>query len=146
VHRLIAVTRALGDESRVRILEALRAGELCVCQIVAMLGLAPSTVSRHLALLRDAGLVEARKQGRWVYYRLVAAGSAPKLVRSALRLVHEALEGDVTARDDAARLGEILALDPEILCCEQRSETTAAGRRARGGRGTPRPENPGGKR
>ena len=61
MRELMNVTRALSDESRVRILGALRGGELCVCQIVMLLGLAPSTVSKHLLLLRMAGLIEPRR-------------------------------------------------------------------------------------
>ena len=64
------ITGALGDETRVRTLLALRKGELCVCQITELFGLAPSTVSKHLSILYQAGLVEARKEGRWMYYRL----------------------------------------------------------------------------
>jgi DNA-binding transcriptional ArsR family regulator len=49
----------------------LTSGELCVCQVTEVLQLAPSTVSKHMSILRQAGLVEARKEGRWIYYRLV---------------------------------------------------------------------------
>jgi ArsR family transcriptional regulator len=61
----IDIAKALSDASRVRTLMFLRGGELCVCQIIEMLGLAPSTVSRHMNVLQRAGLVRARKQGRW---------------------------------------------------------------------------------
>ncbi len=60
---MVNITRALADGNRLRILMALRGGELCVCRIVAMLALAPSTVSKPIYLLRQAGLVEARKDG-----------------------------------------------------------------------------------
>jgi ArsR family transcriptional regulator len=49
---------------------ALRSGELCVCQLIKLLKLAPSTVSKHMSILKQAGLVESRKDSRWVYYRL----------------------------------------------------------------------------
>lgn len=62
--------RALADENRIRILLALAKGkERCVCELTEMLALAAATVSRHAAILLEAGLVEARKEGRWVYYR-----------------------------------------------------------------------------
>ena len=67
---LMAVLKALADENRVRALMALRPGELCVCQIVELLGLAPSTVSKHMAILKQARLVDSRKQERWMFYRL----------------------------------------------------------------------------
>src|ERR1039457_5801277 len=64
------ITKALADENRVRALLALRKGELCVCQITELFGLAASTVSKHLSILYQAALVESRKEGRWMYYRL----------------------------------------------------------------------------
>ena len=67
---LMAVIKALADENRVRILMALGPKELCVCQIVELLGLAPSTVSKHMAILKQARLVDSRKEGRWMFYRL----------------------------------------------------------------------------
>jgi DNA-binding transcriptional ArsR family regulator len=60
-------TKALADETRVRTLLSLRQGELCVCQITELFGLAPSTVSKHLSILFQAGLVDSRKDGRWMY-------------------------------------------------------------------------------
>jgi ArsR family transcriptional regulator len=62
--------KALSDETRLRILSLLTAGELCVCDLMAVLDLPQSTVSRHLAYLRNSGLVEDRRQGVWMYYRL----------------------------------------------------------------------------
>ena len=64
------VFKALADPTRVRILGLLGGGETCVCHIHESLRLPQSLVSRHLAYLRRAGLVEARKQGLWVHYRL----------------------------------------------------------------------------
>ena len=118
---LISITKALADESRVRIVAALAQGELCVCQLIELLELAPSTVSKHLALLRQAGLLEVRKDGRWAYYRLAARG-APDVVRGALSFVKRSLAGDRRARADAIRLDRILELDREVLCCQQREQ------------------------
>ncbi len=67
--------KALSDETRLRILALLLAGELCVCDLMAVLEAPQSTVSRHLAYLRNAGLVDDRRQGVWIYYRL-AQGEA----------------------------------------------------------------------
>ena len=71
--RIESVFRALSDRTRLRILHLLRAGELCVCDLVDVLGVPQPTTSRHLAYLRRTQLVEARKDGQWVYYRLAAA-------------------------------------------------------------------------
>ena len=64
------IFRALSDRTRLRILALLGLGERCVCDLVAVLGLSQPKVSRHLAYLRRAGLVLARKEGHWSYYRL----------------------------------------------------------------------------
>lgn len=64
------VFKALANEKRLRILEALRGGELCVCELQAVLRAPQSTVATHLRTLRDAGLVNARKKGKWTYYRV----------------------------------------------------------------------------
>jgi ArsR family transcriptional regulator len=65
--------RAFSDRTRLRILHLLRGGELCVCDIVRVLDLPQPKISRHLAYLRKARLVSARKQGLWMYYRLAPA-------------------------------------------------------------------------
>ena len=67
----MSVIKAIADTNRVRILCVLQGRELCVCQIIEMLGLAPSTVSKHLSILRQARLLEDRKEGR-CWYRTVA--------------------------------------------------------------------------
>lgn len=65
------VFKALGDETRLRIMALLVSNqELCVCDIMAALDLPQSTISRHLSYLRNAGLVDDRRQGVWMYYRI----------------------------------------------------------------------------
>ncbi|MDT8442179.1 MAG: metalloregulator ArsR/SmtB family transcription factor [Desulfuromonadales bacterium] len=64
------IFKALADETRLRILALLLEGELCVCEIMAALDLPQSTVSRHLAYLRNSGWVNDRRQGVWMFYRL----------------------------------------------------------------------------
>ena len=68
--------KALSDETRLRILALLSVDEMCVCDLMAILDLPQSTVSRHLAYLRNAGWVEDRRQGVWMYYRLVVGDDA----------------------------------------------------------------------
>ncbi len=67
------VFRALSDLTRLRILNLLRGGELCVCDLIDVLDLPQSTVSRHLAYLRKTNLVTSRKEGLWHYYQLAPA-------------------------------------------------------------------------
>jgi DNA-binding transcriptional ArsR family regulator len=100
---ILNIAKALGDETRLRALVALRARELCLCHLIALLGLAPSTVSKHLDLLVGAGLVHRRKDGRWAYFRL-AGRQAPPVVRQALRWVLNAAANDPTIAGDAKRL------------------------------------------
>ena len=110
------VTKALSDGSRLRTVAALMEhGELCVCQITEMLGLAPGTVSRHMSVLQNAFLVESRKDGRWVHYRL--SGSFPLPVKQWLA---RELSGDPTIAEDRLRLATILAADREDLCRSRR--------------------------
>lgn len=68
--------KALSDETRLRILALLEEGELCVCDLMAVLDLPQSTVSRHLAYLRNAGLVVDRRHGVWMFYSLAGEGCA----------------------------------------------------------------------
>ncbi len=112
------ITKALADETRVRALMSLAGGELCVCQVVELLGLSPSTVSKHMSILQQAGLVERRKDGRWHYYRL-AGQDAPPVVREALRWTLGALEGEKTIQADARTLCCVRQKDREEIaaCC-----------------------------
>ena len=80
---LLLITGALADASRVRLLMALLGGELCVCQLLGVLKLAPSTVSKHMSILNNAGLVTAEKRGKWVYYSLAGTDASPA-VRNAI--------------------------------------------------------------
>ena len=112
------IAKALADANRVRVLLALQAGELCACQITELLGLAASTMSKHLSILYQAQLVQTRKEGRWVYYSLPGT-DAPASVHAALEWVMSTLAGSNQAAADAARLKTILQIDPTELCRKQ---------------------------
>ncbi len=118
MREFMTISKALADENRVRALLALRGGELCVCQITELFGLAPSTMSKHLSVLYQAGLVESRKEGRWIYYRLPGK-TATATVRGALKWVAESANGDARVTEDAAQLKKIQAMDPAELCRRQ---------------------------
>ncbi len=115
----LRVTKALADLQRVRILMMLQPGELCVCQIMEVLGLAPSTVSKHLSILSTAGLVDSRKEGRWMYFRL-PEGSAGAFTRPVLKWLGATLGNDETIKRDTKKLRTVVACDPGILCRRQR--------------------------
>ncbi len=112
------ITKALADETRVRTLLALRQGELCVCQITELFGFAPSTVSKHLSILFQAGLVESRKEGRWIYYQLPGK-KAPVEVREALNWIEKTLADSPHVLADNKQLKKILREDPVDLCKRQ---------------------------
>lgn len=112
---VLRVTKALADAQRVRILLLLRGGELCVCQIVEVLGRAPSTVSKHLSILVAAGLAAARKEGRWMYYRLTAE-AASAFARPMLARLIERLKKDAIVARDAKKLPPVAAAGLEAIC------------------------------
>jgi ArsR family transcriptional regulator len=108
--------QALGDATRLRILGLLLAGEVCVCDIHESLRIPQPKASRHLAYLRRAGLVETRRQGLWVYYRLAEASDP---VLSTLRAVVRHALGHVDeVRRDARRL------ERKTGCCVPESAAT----------------------
>lgn len=76
MRELVDVMKALSDTGRVKVLKMLEARELCACEIIGLLGLAQPTVSRHLKVLADAGLIRGRKVGSWVHYRLALDSNA----------------------------------------------------------------------
>jgi ArsR family transcriptional regulator, arsenate/arsenite/antimonite-responsive transcriptional repressor len=94
--------RALGDETRVRIVALLTHGELCVCHIEAALGLSQPNASRQIGVLRSAGLVEPRREGNWVYYRL--ARQSDDDCRRVLATVVKSFSAQETLREDIAKL------------------------------------------
>lgn len=90
--------KALGDVTRLRIVALLSHGELCVCHLQKALNLSQPNVSRHLAILRAARLVEHRREGSWVFYRLLAQGN-PDRARQLTSLVESFAKRDVLRRD-----------------------------------------------
>lgn len=98
---VLLIAQALSDETRLRAVLMLRQGELCVCELIHVLGLAPSTVSKHLSILHAAGLVAKRKDGKWHYYRLRERDASPA-ARAALRWVLGALADEPDAKRDAS--------------------------------------------
>ena len=94
--------KALGDDARLRIVALLSHGELCVCHLQEALQLTQPTASRHIAVLRHAGVVEARREGSWVYYRL--ANQEDDARKRQLRAVVREFARQDTLRSDVERL------------------------------------------
>jgi DNA-binding transcriptional ArsR family regulator len=113
------ITKGLSDPNRVRILLALEQGELCVCQITELFGFANSTISKHLSVLHNAGLILSRKAERWVYYRLPGNAASPA-VRESLAWVRKFAGETDEAQSDSKKLKKILATDVAEICRRQR--------------------------
>lgn len=96
---LVELHKALADGTRLRILSLLQElGELCVCDVETGLDVSQSRASRHMTLLRQVGLVEDRREGAWVYYRI--AEPLDPVAASALAALRDALADDPQARSD----------------------------------------------
>jgi DNA-binding transcriptional ArsR family regulator len=109
------VMKAVGDPNRVRILKLLEGGEMCACQIVSILELSQSTVSRHFFLLRMAGLVKERQEKKWVHYSLDGAEGAPYAKRM-LGILKGWLNGDPVIERDKKREALARELGPATIC------------------------------
>lgn len=112
---LVAAAKAFADPTRVRVLSALRSGELCVCELCDVLQVPQSTLSTHLQVIRDAGLVQTRKEGKWIYYAMDPR-KAP-LAESLLQFFAPALARDKTISADKSRLHERLNCREDGECC-----------------------------
>ena len=98
IDQLETVFKALADKTRLRILALLGKNEVCVCHIHATLQVPQPTVSRHLAYLRRAGLVDARRDGVWMHYQI--ARTLDPAAQSVLGTAIDALNGVPTTADD----------------------------------------------
>ena len=110
--QLVNVYKALAHPVRLRIVAMLASGELCACQITAVLKLAPSTVSAHLSDLKRAGTVTERKEGRWVIYRHADDEPAQGVIAKTLA----ALGRDPRIEADARIVKHLRRVPPEALC------------------------------
>ncbi len=112
--------KALSDRNRLRIIAALREyNEMCACQIVELLQVTGATTSRHLSFLVREGLLDSRKDGRWVLYRLDYSKNNCGNVM--FWLENQLIQSEIIMRD-ALALKEIMALDRENICRKQRGE------------------------
>lgn len=111
---VLNIMKALNDRNRLRTFMVLNKGELCVCQIVELLRLAPSTVSKHLAVLYQSGLLRSHKKGRWVYYHI--SEDVLENYGDIINPIINTLNNDPVYRDDLSHLEKILMIDPEKLC------------------------------
>ena len=120
---ILNVFKALSEETRLRILKLLEHGELCVCDIVAALDMIQPKVSFHLAVLKEAGLIKDRKQGRWTHYRIDDSDMFRRfLLLSALEKISaESVSEDVRRLKDFLkakdRKANVVSLPDKTACC-----------------------------
>src|SRR5512135_1190457 len=100
MQEILNIFKALSDETRLRILKLLEHGELCVCDIFSALDMVQPKVSFHLAVLKEAGLITDRKEGRWVHYRL----NDSDLLRRFMMMTALEKISDDDVREDKERL------------------------------------------
>jgi DNA-binding transcriptional ArsR family regulator len=115
---VLSIAQALSDENRLRALLALGDQEVCVCQLIELLKLAPSTVSKHMSILKQARLVRGQKRGRWMYYRKAGPDSPPE-AKLALEWINACLQRSPHIQQDQNRLKTIAKLDRHELCRRQ---------------------------
>ncbi|MBF2053364.1 MAG: winged helix-turn-helix transcriptional regulator [Candidatus Sericytochromatia bacterium] len=115
------LAKAVAEETRLRLLMLLQPQELCACQIVEVFELANSTISKHLSLLKQAGLLASRKSGRWIYYRWPDPSDLQDpAVDLTLQWVQALLQSASQTQVDREQVQQILQLDPVALCLRQR--------------------------
>jgi len=107
--------KALADRNRLRILKMLEMRPLCVCEITDVLGIAQSSVSRHLGILRDAGLVDDKKEGQWMIYSLACGGD--DATRSIIAGITRWLSDDPQVKGDRRKTRQV---NREQLCSKTR--------------------------
>ncbi|MDA3923315.1 MAG: metalloregulator ArsR/SmtB family transcription factor [Kiritimatiellae bacterium] len=120
MEELIPLFKALSDRNRLRVIAALMGrDELCACQITELLQVTGATASRHMGVLLRAGLINSRKDGRWVYYRMEKDTVSFLPV---LNWIKREFENDPDMESDKKKLALIYECDPEELCRKQRGE------------------------
>lgn len=107
--------KAVGDPNRVRILKILEGGELCVCQVIAVIGLGQSTISKHLFVLRAAGLIKDRRDKKWILYSLDGKSGNP-YARALLRQIRKWLNDDRLIVKDRERAAFARELGAQAIC------------------------------
>lgn len=115
--KLAGLFAALADPTRLRLLNLMNGREVCVCYFVSLLGQSQPKISRHLAYLRRAGIVAARRQGRWMHYRIVPP--AEPALASILEAALVSCAADIRMQADRARL--------DRACCAARIPRALAG-------------------
>jgi ArsR family transcriptional regulator len=115
----LEIMKAVSDKNRLRVVAALsRYDELCACQLTELLNVSGATVSRHLSVLQQAGLIDSRKEGRWVYFKRVKPAGTDAL----FQWLEDTFRASDELKADFALLEKIVGITREDLCRMQRGE------------------------
>jgi len=123
MENVLTIFKALSEETRLRIIKLLEQGELCVCDIVAALDLIQPKISFHLAVLKEAGLIKDRKQGKWVHYKIDDSDIFRRfLILSTLeRISAETVSEDIRRLKDFMKVkhqkASVVSLPNRPACC-----------------------------
>ena len=118
--KTVLVLKAFSDRNRLRIIAALTDYPfLCACQLTELLAVSGATVSRHLGILAGSGIIESRKDGRWVFFSL--NHKSPEL-GVVFGWVRNQIKDSDDYKCDVESLKKITAIEPEVLCRKQRGE------------------------
>lgn len=121
MNEIVNLLKSLSDKNRMRLVAILtRYDELCGCQLTELLKVTNATVSRHLSLLVQSGVLESRKEGRWVYYSLVKNSPRNKQL---LEFLESELKNSKQFISDQKEMNEIVQQNPEEICRKQRRDS-----------------------
>ena len=110
------IFKALSDDTRLRVVKLLQKRELCVCELMQVLDMSQPRISRHMSVLKNAGLVEDRREGKWVYYSLKneTRGKEIKILLDAMAVM---ANDDVVVKADKKNLKKAIRLSELKSCC-----------------------------
>jgi ArsR family transcriptional regulator len=123
MNELVALFKALSDETRLRIIKLLEQGELCVCDITAALDMVQPKVSFHLSALKEAGFIKDRKQGKWTHYslnendlfrRMLILSACERMRDSATAGDRKRLDSFLGRKEEG---GKVVPLKSRVRCC-----------------------------
>jgi ArsR family transcriptional regulator len=117
--KLDRIFKLVGDRTKLRVLMLLDKGELCVCQVMAVLGVSQSLISKNMAKLRDGGFLEERKEGKLVFYKI--SSELPKELNDTMDLLRKHMKNDNDIIRDKAALKECLEFQKKKGTCDMKT-------------------------
>jgi ArsR family transcriptional regulator len=110
------IFKALSDDTRLRVIKLLQERELCVCELMQVLDMSQPRISRHMSVLKNAGLVEDRREGKWVHYFL-CNGTDNEDIKRILQSFSQMANDNQLVQEDKKKLKKALRLSEKKICC-----------------------------